>query len=67
MILASCEPSLLHVAHAINELGIRKVEHLRAMARMDPETRDRELKGPALMRGVTVMEWAILIDKLQSI
>ncbi|KAI0086970.1 hypothetical protein BDY19DRAFT_319308 [Irpex rosettiformis] len=67
LILASCEPSLLHIAPVIAELGIFKVEHLRAMARMDQETRDRELKGHALMRGVTVMEWAILIDKLQSL
>jgi hypothetical protein len=34
---------------------------------MNEETRDRELKGQALMRGVTVMEWAILIDKLQCL
>ncbi len=58
---------MLHIAPVMTELGIVKVEHLRAMARMDPETRDRELKGHALMSGVSVMEWAILIDKLQSL
>ncbi|KAI0688719.1 hypothetical protein BC835DRAFT_290242 [Cytidiella melzeri] len=67
LILSSCEPSLLHIAPVVSELGILKVEHLRAMARMNEETRDRELKCHALMRGVTVMEWAILIDKLQSL
>ncbi|KAI0344435.1 hypothetical protein BDW22DRAFT_1047773 [Trametopsis cervina] len=67
LILASCEPSLLHIAPVMSDLGILKVEHLRALARMNEETRDRELKGQALLRGMTVMEWAILIDKLQSL
>lgn len=67
LILASCEPPLSHIAPALSDLGILKVEHLRAMARMSEETRNRELRGPALKSGVTLMEWAILLDKLQSL
>lgn len=67
LVLATCEPSLLHIAPVLTDLGIVKLEHLRAMARMSDETRDRELKGIALLRGVTVMEWAILLDKLQTL
>jgi hypothetical protein len=29
-------------------------------------TWDREVKEEAVMKGVTIAEWAILIDKLQS-
>jgi len=43
------------------------MEHLRAIARLSEETRDREIKEQALKRGVTVMEWAILLDKLQDL
>lgn len=67
LVLATCEPSLLHISPVLSDLGILKLEHLRAMARMSEETRDRELKGIALLRGVTVMEWAILLDKLQTL
>ena len=38
-----------------------------ALARMREETRDREVKEEALRKGVTVVEWAILIDKLQTL
>ena len=67
LVLATCEPSLLHIAPILTDLGVIKLEHLRAMARMSEETRDRELKSIALLRGVTVMEWAILLDKLQTL
>ena len=67
LVLATCEPSLLHIAPILTDLGILKLEHLRAMGRMSEETRDRELKSIALLRGVTVMEWAILLDKLQTL
>jgi len=66
LILADCEPSLLHIAPILSELGIYKIEHLRAVNRLSEETRDKEVKEQALRRGVTVMEWAILLDKLQS-
>lgn len=67
LVLATCEPSLLHISPILTDLGIVKLEHLRAMGRMSEETRDRELKSIALLRGVTVMEWAILLDKLQTL
>jgi hypothetical protein len=49
------------------ELGINREDHLIAIARMKEETRDRELRPQALMKGITVVEWAILLDKLQSL
>ena len=66
-VLASCEPSLLHIGPALSELGICKMEHLRAVKRLTEETRDRELREPALKKGVTVMEWAILLDKILTL
>ncbi|KAF9236971.1 hypothetical protein BU15DRAFT_63582 [Melanogaster broomeanus] len=67
IVLASCQPSLLHIAPVLFGLGIRKEEHLRALARMREETRDREMKEEMLKQGVTVLEWAILVDKLQGL
>lgn len=34
---------------------------------MNEETRDREVREEALKRGVTVLEWAIFLDKLQGL
>jgi hypothetical protein len=65
--LASCFPSLLHIKPALLRLGIRTEEHLRAVGRLSEDTRDREVKEEALRNGVTVVEWAILLDKLQSL
>ncbi|KAH9912849.1 uncharacterized protein BXZ73DRAFT_107186 [Epithele typhae] len=67
LMLASCDPPLLHIAPVLGELGILRVDHLRAVARLSEETRDREVKEEALRRGVTVVEWAIFIDRLQSL
>jgi hypothetical protein len=66
-ILSSCQPSLLHLLPILEELGVRRFEHMTALARMREETRDREVKEEALRKGVTVVEWAIFIDKLQSL
>lgn len=65
-VLASCQPSLLHIAPVLSNLGIRRQEHLRALARLREETRDREMKEEMLKQGVTLLEWAILVDKLQG-
>ena len=67
LILASCEPPLLHIAPTLSDLGIQRMEHLRAIARLSEETRNREVKEYALRHGVTVVEWAILLDKLQTL
>ncbi|TFK90541.1 hypothetical protein K466DRAFT_583654 [Polyporus arcularius HHB13444] len=67
IILSSCDPSLLHIAPILYELGIKRVDHLRAVARLSEATRNREVKEQALKRGVTVVEWAIFLDKLQSL
>ena len=67
LILASCEPPLAHIGAVLAELGVVKMEHLRAVARLSPATRDRELRDPALRRGVTAMEWAILLDKILAL
>jgi hypothetical protein len=66
-VLASCEPSLLHISPVLAKLGIVTEGHLRAVARLTEETRDREVKDEALRQGVTVMEWAILLDRLQAL
>lgn len=66
-ILASCEPSLVHIAPLLRNLGIRKVGHLKAIARLTPPTRDREVKEDAFRQGITVMEWAILVDKISML
>lgn len=65
-VLASCQPSLLHIAQVLSNLGIRRQEHLRALARLREETRDREMKEEMLKQGVTLLEWAILVDKIQG-
>jgi len=65
-VLASCQPSLLHIAPVLSNLGIQRKEHLRALARLREETRDREMKEEMLKQGVTLLEWAILVDKLQG-
>lgn len=66
-VLSSCEPPLLHISPLLSNLGISTEGHLRAVARLSEETRDREVREEALKQGVTVMEWAILLDKLQSL
>ena len=66
-VLTSCQPSLLQLLPILEELGMRRSEHMAALARMREQTRDREVKEEALKKGVTVVEWAILIDKLQSL
>ena len=62
--LDGCNPSLVHVSDILKTLGIYKLEHLKAVARLNPEMRDREVKQVALRLGMTVMEWAILVDKV---
>lgn len=67
VVLESCEPSLVHIVPTLQRLGIRKVEHLRAVANLTPATRDREIKENALQLGITVMEWAIFVDKIYTL
>jgi histone deacetylase HOS3 len=67
VVLRSCEPSLLHIAPYLAALGIRSEEHLRAVGRLKEETRDREVREEALRLGITVVEWAILLDKLLTL
>lgn len=62
--LDGCKPSLVHVSDILNSLGMYKLEHLRAVARLSPEMRNREVKEVALRLGMTVVEWAILVDKI---
>ncbi len=66
-VLRSCEPSLMHIAPILRNLGIQKIEHLRAITRLSPSIRDREVKENALRQGITVIEWAILLDKTKHI
>lgn len=67
LLLSSCTPSLAHLGPVLAALGISTVEHLRAVQRLSERTRNRELREPALARGVTVLEWAILLDKILTL
>ncbi|KAF7969362.1 hypothetical protein HWV62_27484 [Athelia sp. TMB] len=64
--LSSFQPSLLHVAPVLGSLGIRDEEHLRAVAALSEETRNREVREIALQKGMTVLEWAMLLDRTRS-
>ncbi|KAJ7878871.1 hypothetical protein B0H14DRAFT_1630753 [Mycena olivaceomarginata] len=66
-ILISCEPSLLHICPVLQRVGILGAEHLRAVGKLSEETRNKEVKEEVLKLGVTVIEWAILLDKLQAL
>jgi len=66
-VLASCEPPLIHIRSTLACLGIVNEEHLKALAKMKEETRDREIKEAALRQSVTVLEWAILMDRLLNL
>ncbi|KAL0573707.1 hypothetical protein V5O48_008251 [Marasmius crinis-equi] len=66
-LLGSCQPPLSHLGPVLLELGIQTEDHLKAVGKMSETTRDRELKQVALKRGVTVFEWAILLDKMCNI
>lgn len=43
------------------------MEHLKAVTRLSEEMRDREVREEALRMGVTVVEWAILLDKVSML
>jgi len=62
--LDGCSPSLVHLSDILKTLGMYKLEHLKAVTRISPEMRDREVKQVALRLGMTVVEWAILLDKI---
>lgn len=64
-ILTSCAPSLIHLMPILYHLGIRNVDHFRALGRLSEETRDREVRDAAFREGITVVEWAILVDKMK--
>ncbi|KAJ6453096.1 hypothetical protein C8R45DRAFT_1039593 [Mycena sanguinolenta] len=66
-ILASCEPSLLHILPVLQTVGILGAEHLRAVGKLSEDTRNKEIKEEVLKLGGTVIEWAILLDKLQTL
>ena len=65
--LCSFQPSLSHIAPVLSSLGIRSEDHLRAVARLSEETRDREVREVALQKGMTVVEWAMLLDRIRSV
>lgn len=66
-VLEDCEPPLTHIGPVLARLGIVSGAHLRAIVRLREETRDREVREEALRQGITVMEWAVFIDRLLSI
>ncbi|KAJ7065160.1 hypothetical protein B0H15DRAFT_935501 [Mycena belliarum] len=66
-ILASCRPSLLHISPILQRVGILRAEHLRAVGKLSEDTRNREVREEVLKLGVTVVEWAILLDRLRDL
>ncbi|KAJ7174030.1 hypothetical protein C8R43DRAFT_634617 [Mycena crocata] len=66
-VLVSCRPSLIHISPVLQRIGIIGTEHLRAVGKLSEDTRNREVREEVLKLGITVMEWAILLDKLQSL
>jgi hypothetical protein len=66
-ILDSCQPSLLHIAPVLAQLGITNVEHLKAVIRLSEEMRDREVREEALRMGVTRVEWAVLLHEVSKL
>ncbi|EIN12908.1 hypothetical protein PUNSTDRAFT_141471 [Punctularia strigosozonata HHB-11173 SS5] len=66
-VLSGCSPSLLHTAPVLRDLGIRSVDHLRAIGRMENDLRNREVRREAFKRGLTVVDWAILLDVMKRL
>ncbi|KAJ7133432.1 hypothetical protein C8R44DRAFT_772416 [Mycena epipterygia] len=66
-LLLSCEPSLIHISPILQRVGIMRAEHLRAVGKLSEDIRNKVVKDEVLRLGVTVVEWAILLDKLQSL
>jgi hypothetical protein len=66
-VLASCEPSLIHISPLLQRIGIMRPEHLQAIRKLSEDTRNREVREEVLRLGVTVVEWAILLDRLQNL
>jgi hypothetical protein len=65
--LCTFQPSLGHIAPVLINLGIRDEDHFRAIAKLSAETRDREVREVALRQGMTVVEWAMLLDRIRSL
>jgi len=66
-ILESCEPSLVHTIPVLAKLGIRSEKHLRAVGRLTEEIRNEQVKEEALKLGMTIVEWAILLDTVRGL
>ncbi|KAJ6494152.1 hypothetical protein DFH09DRAFT_356786 [Mycena vulgaris] len=66
-VLGSCQPSLAHIYPILQRVGIMRAEHLRAVGKLSEDTRNREVKEEVLKLGITVFEWAILLDRLQAL
>ncbi|KAF8648757.1 hypothetical protein AX16_006184 [Volvariella volvacea WC 439] len=66
-IFSSCEPSLTHIIPILASLGVTNEAHLKAVARLTEETRNRHVREEALKRGMTIVEWAIFLDMLKSL
>ncbi|KAJ7069091.1 hypothetical protein C8F01DRAFT_1245298 [Mycena amicta] len=65
-ILSTCQPTLLHIAPVLRSVGIAGPEHLRALALLSEETRNREVRSAVLGMGVSLLEWAVLLDRVSK-
>ncbi|TFK52204.1 hypothetical protein OE88DRAFT_1734240 [Heliocybe sulcata] len=61
-LLTALTPPLTHLLPTLARLGITHPQHLGALARMEGEVRDREVRSVAMGEGVSVFEWAVLVE-----
>ncbi|KAF7310303.1 hypothetical protein MIND_00404400 [Mycena indigotica] len=64
-VLRTCQPSLLHILPVLQAVGITTSENLRALALLTEEMRNREVRVEVLRMGVSLLEWAVLLDRVQ--
>nr|GAT56831.1 predicted protein [Mycena chlorophos] len=64
-VLNSCQPSLLHIGPVLHLVGISRGEDLHALARLGEDTRNREVRSEVLRMGVSLLEWAVLLDRVE--
>ncbi|KAJ7625773.1 hypothetical protein FB45DRAFT_71805 [Roridomyces roridus] len=65
-ILATCEPPLTHLEPVLARVGILRTAHLHAVGRLSDAPR-AEVRDAALKLGVTVLEWAMLLDRIRAL
>ena len=65
-VLSSCKPPLTHLLPIVLKLGMTSPSLMRAVGRMSEDVRDREVRDVAVKMGMTVVEWAVLVERIRS-